>query len=175
MTTPAPHTRKEAMVSGGKWRRPIFAAMKLTAQITTINPINDAMTGRLGARPSEDSTSTWLDQTFFSHREFFDAIAARLEADARPGRHANRALRGDGHFRLDDVLIPIAFAGGNIAGQREIGKRRESDIVCSSDSRLQHSSAPHRHAVLLAQIVNTPCNGIPANSPELDVNNLART
>jgi len=81
------------MVSGGKYRKPIFAAIKLTAQITTMRAIRDAMTRRPGARPSEDSTSTCLDQPFFPHRELFDAIAARLEPDARPGWHTNRALR----------------------------------------------------------------------------------
>jgi len=54
MTTPAAHTRNEAIVKGGKERKPTFAAIKLTAQITTITPIMIAMTGRLGARPLED-------------------------------------------------------------------------------------------------------------------------
>src|SRR5208282_6352990 len=114
MTTPAAHTRKEAMVSGGKERKPIFAAIKLTAQITTIRPISEAITGRLGARPLEDSTSTSSDQPFFPHGELFDALAARLETDARPRRHANRALRRDGHFRLDDVFVPVTPAGAYV-------------------------------------------------------------
>jgi len=61
MTTPAPQKRKEAIVKGGKDRKPIFAAIKLIAQITTTTPISEAMTGRLGARPLEDSTSTRSD------------------------------------------------------------------------------------------------------------------
>src|SRR4029077_7704509 len=108
MTTPAAQTRKEAIVSGGKYRRPIFAAIKLTAQITTMRPISEAMTERLGERPLENSNRTGSDQPFFPHGEFFDAVAARLEANARPGWHTNRALGRHGHFRLDDVFIPIA-------------------------------------------------------------------
>lgn len=61
MTTPAPQKRKEAIVKGGKDRKPIFAAIELIAQITTTTPISEAMTGRLGARPLEDSTSTRSD------------------------------------------------------------------------------------------------------------------
>ena len=83
MTTPAAHTRNEAIVKGGKERNPIFAAIKLTAQITTIMPIRRATTGRLGARPLEDWTSTASDQPFFPHGDFFDKVSARLETIPR--------------------------------------------------------------------------------------------
>src|SRR5579863_639459 len=154
MTTPAAHTRNEAIVSGGKERKPIFAAIKLTAQIVTIIPIRRAMTGRLGARPLEDWTSTASDQPFFPHREFFDQVAARLETDARPRWHANRALCRHCHFRLDNILMPVAPAGSNVSRQGEIGKCRKRDVVCAPDTGLKHASAPHRHSILLAQIVD---------------------
>ena len=111
---PAAHTRKEAIVNGGKDRKPIFAAMKLIAHITTTTPISEAMTGRLGARPLEDSTSTRLDQPLFPHGQFFNPLSPRLKTNARRRWHANRALGRNGHFRLDDVLIPITLAGGNV-------------------------------------------------------------
>src|SRR5271169_1218205 len=124
MTKPAAHTRKEAIVKGWNDRKPIFAAIKLTAQITTTMPISEAMTRRLGARPLEDSTSTSSDQPFFPHGQFFNPLAPRIETNARSRRHTNRALGRDRHFRLDDVLIPITTAGGNVPRQREVGQRR---------------------------------------------------
>jgi hypothetical protein len=66
MDKPARVTRKEAIVSGGRWRNPIFAAMKLNAQITTTNPIDAAITARWGARPAE--VSTYTDQASRSLR-----------------------------------------------------------------------------------------------------------
>src|ERR1700676_2205626 len=175
MTTPAAHTRKEAIVNGGNERKPIFAARKFTAQMTTMRPINEAMTGRLGGRPLEDSTSTSSDQPFFPHGKFFDTVAARVVADARPRRHANRALRRDGHFRLDDVLVPVAPARTDVAGQREIRKRRERNVMRPADTRLQHSAAPHRHAILLAQVMDTLRDGVTADTPHLDVDDFARS
>ncbi len=50
-------------------------------------------------------------------RDGFDAVHSRRVADAGRGGNANRALRRNLHFRLDDVFRPIAAAGGNIAGQ----------------------------------------------------------
>src|SRR5580704_2518788 len=174
MTKPAAQTRKEAIVKGGSERSPIFAAIKLPAQITTIRPISEAMTGRLGARPLEDSTSTRSDQPFFPHRKFFDVFAPRLEANAWPRRHANRPLRRDRYFRLDNVLVPIPTAGADVARQRKVRQRRERNVMRPPDTRLQHSSAPNRHAILLAQIVDTLRDRVTADASHLDVDNLAR-
>src|SRR5690349_22812077 len=153
MTTPAAHTRKEAIVSAGKERRPIFAAIKFIAQITTIRLMSEAMTRRLGARPLECSTSTESNQPFFPHGEFFDAIAPRLVADARPARHAYRALPRDGHFGFDDVLDPVTAACGHIPRQREVGERRERNVMRTADSGLKHPSAPHGNAISLPKIM----------------------
>ena len=79
------------MVSGGKDRKPILAAMKLPAQMTTMIPIEALITRRLGARPLENWTCTALDQPLFPYREFFDEVAARFESDAGSRWHANRA------------------------------------------------------------------------------------
>jgi hypothetical protein len=55
------------MVSGERAQADLRSNKNLTAQITTtISPISEAMTGRLGARPVEDS-STSSDQPFFPH------------------------------------------------------------------------------------------------------------
>src|SRR5260370_8137674 len=111
MVSPAIATRKEAIVKGGRYRSPIFAAMKFTAQTTTTSPIDAAITTRLGARPAEVSTYTESGQPLFAHGELLDAIHSRRKADPRPSRHANRPLRRHPHFRLDDVLLQIPPPG----------------------------------------------------------------
>src|ERR1700726_485459 len=108
MDSPARKTRKEAMVTAGRERSPIFAAMKFPAKTTTTRPIDAAITTRLGARPAEVSTYTESGQPFFAHRQLLDAIQPRRKADPRARRHTNRSLRGHRHFRLDDVLMPVA-------------------------------------------------------------------
>src|SRR5246127_2669065 len=111
MVSPAIATRNEAIVKGGRYRSPIFAAMKFTAQTTTTRPIDAAITTRFGARPAQVSRYPESGQPFFAHGELLDAIQPRRKANARPRRHANRPLRRHRHFGLDDVLMPIAPAG----------------------------------------------------------------
>src|SRR5260370_12451027 len=107
MVSPAIATRKEAIVQGGRYRSPIFAAMKLTAQTTTTSPIDAAITTRLGARPAEVSTYTESDQPLFAHGQLLDAIHSRRKADPRPARHANRPLPRPRPFPPHDSLLPI--------------------------------------------------------------------
>src|ERR1700758_5379981 len=107
MVSPAIATRNEAIVKGGRYRSPIFAAMKFTAQTTTTRPIDAAITTRFGARPAQVSTYTESGQPFFAHGELLDAVHPRRKTDTRAGWHANRSLRRNGHFRLNDVLMPI--------------------------------------------------------------------
>ena len=52
------------------------------------------------------------------------------------------------NLRLDDVLSPVAAGCGDVAGKREVGKRRQGDIVRATDAGLQHSAAPDRDATL---------------------------
>src|SRR5437870_6759599 len=82
MTAPARTTRKEAIASGGRWRSPILAAMKLTAQTTTRIAMAAAIAGRPGARPAEEAIFTESNQSFFPYGQFFDQIEPRLESDA---------------------------------------------------------------------------------------------
>ena len=58
---------------------------------------------------------------------------------------ANGARGRDLHLGLDDVLFPVALAGGNVAGQNKSGERRHSDVVRATYARFQHSAAPHRN------------------------------
>src|SRR5713226_337052 len=102
--------------------------MKFTAQTTTTRPIAAAITTRLGARPAEVSTYTESGQPFFAHGELLDALQPRRKSNPRARRHANRPLRRHRHFRLDDVLMPIAPAGGYVPGQNKIWQSRKRDV-----------------------------------------------
>src|SRR6266704_6823245 len=92
MTTPASTTRKEAIASGGSWRSPILAAMKLTAQTTTKIPMAAAIAGRPGARPVDEAILTESNQSFFPDGQFFDQVEPRLETDSGSCGNANRPL-----------------------------------------------------------------------------------
>src|SRR5258708_4958317 len=105
---------------------------------------------------------------FFSNREFFDALAARFQTEAGTRGYANRPLRRDGTFRIDDVFLPVSFAGSNIPGGGEIGKRRECDIVRATDAGFEHAAAPAGDAVPLAEIVDAPRHGVTADATKLD-------
>src|SRR6266404_9806907 len=124
MVSPAIATRKEAIVTGGRYRSPIFAAMKFTAQTTTTRPIDTAMTTRLGARPAEVSTYTESGQPLLAHGEFLDPVQPRRKADPRLARHANGSLRRNRHFRLDDIFVPISAARRHVARQSKIRQAR---------------------------------------------------
>src|SRR5260370_278742 len=95
MDNPASVTRKEAMVSGGRYRSPIFAAMKLTAHTTTTSAIEAAIITRLGARPAEVSTYTDSGQPFFAHVKLMDALI-----------QANRRLQFLLQFRMNVQIGP---------------------------------------------------------------------
>src|SRR5579884_4045010 len=99
-------TRSDARLSGGSARRPILAAMKLSAQITMTRPTAEAKRKGRGRR------STAIDGT-----------EARLEAYPRCGGHFYRAVSGRYDLGFDDVLVPVALAGGYVAGKGEIGQR----------------------------------------------------
>src|SRR6266478_6964807 len=120
MVSPAIATRKEAIVKGGRYRSPIFAAMKFTAQTTTTSPIDAAITTRLGARPAEVSMYTESGQPFFARGELLDAVQLGHKADARARRPANRPLRRHRHFRLDDVFVPVTAARRHVPRQNKI-------------------------------------------------------
>src|SRR5260370_11199976 len=148
MVSPAIATRKEAIVKGGRYRSPIFAAMKFTAQTTTTRPIDAAITTRFGARPAEVSTYTESGQPFFAHGELLDAIQSRHKANPRARRDANRPLRRHCHFRLDEVLMPIAPAGGYVPGRKKVRRSGKRDVGCAPEPGLRHPAAAHRHAAL---------------------------
>src|ERR1051325_1804115 len=103
-----------------------------------------------------------------------DAGAIDRVAYARINRGDDRAARADRDGRLDDVLVPVTRAGGNVAGQCETLKRREGDVVRAAHARLQHPAAPDGRVTLAADALHTASFRVTADAPELDVNNPAR-
>src|SRR6266581_7576951 len=148
--------------------------MKLTAQTTTKTPIATAMARRLGVRPVDDAIFTASSQSLFADREFFDEVEPWFESDTRARGDANRSLGRNRDFRRDDVFRPITFAGCHVAWKRKIWQRGERNIVRATNAGFEHAPAPHRNAVLLADVVNTPRCGEPANAAEFDIDDLAR-
>ena len=101
----------------GRCRMAIFAAMKLMDQSATTIATDRATTMRPGACSAGASACTESGQPFCAHRELFDAVALRFVADAGSVGNADGALRRHGYFGFDDVFVPVASAGGNVAGQ----------------------------------------------------------
>src|SRR3990172_11916478 len=120
-----------------------------------------------------ESAGTELGQLLPPHGESFDARAPRLVPDPGPGRHADRALLGNSHFGLDDILGPVAAAGRYVAGQREIGQRRKRDVMRAADAGFQHAAAPHRNALVAAEIMNAPRRAVAAHAAQLDIDDAA--
>src|SRR5229473_4625002 len=174
MTIPASTTRNAAMVSGPSWRRPIFAAMKFSDHITTVRAMEIAMVELEGRLSCALGGVTRLGQPDFIDSEALDKVQARRKPDAWSAGDANGALRRNGDFGFNDVFVPVAAAGGNVAGKRKIRQRGERDVVSASDAGFEHPSAPNRHAALLAEVVNSPRHRVSTDSSELDVDDAAR-
>src|ERR1700676_1317428 len=125
----------------------------------------------------EDYVSTGGEsgELFASYGELFDAIEARFETDAWPGRHANSPPQRTHHFRLDNVFHPIAATGRDVARQGEIRQGRQRDVVGAANSGLEHSPAPNGDALLVAKIVDLSRTGVTAHAAQLNVDDFART
>ena len=54
------------------------------------------------------------------------------------------AVGRDGYFGGDYVLVPVAGAGGDIAGERKIGKCGHGDVVGAANAGFEHAATPDR-------------------------------
>ncbi len=78
------------------------------------------------------------------------------KANTRAHRERESCLAGDRYFGLNDIFDPVAAAGGDVPGQREIFQRGKRDVVRPADAGLEHAAAPDRNLPRLAEVVN-PC------------------
>ena len=102
-----------------------------------------------------------------------DAVEARGEADAGTLRDVDGALGSDGYFRRDHVFVPITLAGGDVAGEREIGERGHGDVLRATDAGFEHAAAPDGDVVFLAEIVDAFGFMESADAAKLDVDDFA--
>ena len=78
-----------------------------------------------------------------------------------------------GYFGSDDVFVPVAGAGGDVAGEREIGLRGHGDVVSAADAGFEHAAAPNGNVVFLAEIVDAFGLEVAADAAEFDVDDFA--
>src|SRR5712664_2278177 len=100
----------------------------------------------------------------------FDEVTADMIAESWCGGDRNRAAGRDFDGRIDEVFLPIAFAGGNVAGQSVAGQGRDGDVVSATDAAFEHPAAPDWNAARQAERVDLPSAGVAADAAELDVN-----
>src|SRR5438552_4097332 len=124
--------------------------------------------------PRQKPPPILLAEQFFPHCQRLNPIHARLKTDPCARRHRNRTARRDYPFRFHTAFGPVSLARSHISRQDEVWERGECDIVSAANPGLQHSAAPNRHPVRLAQVVNSPRNRMPADPAHLDIDDPAR-
>ena len=60
-------------------------------------------------------------EAFLADGEGGDAVETGSEADAGAGGDVDSALGRHSDFGIDDVFVPVALAGRDIAGERKVG------------------------------------------------------
>src|SRR5260370_21697265 len=91
-------------------------------------------------------------------------------AESGRGGDLNRAAGRDFDGRVDDVLFPIWFAGGNMAGKRGAGQGRDGNVVGPADTALEHAAAPHGYVAGEAESLDLASAGVAADATHFDVN-----
>jgi len=72
-------------------------------------------------------------------------------------------------------LLPVAGAGGDVAGQREVGLGGHGDVVGAAYTGLQHAAAPDGDGIFGAEIVDAFGLQVAADAAEFDVDDFAGT
>src|SRR5579885_1234293 len=98
-----------------------------------------------------------------------NTFAIEAKAKTRHCGHFDGALWRDVNGRIDDVVLPVTPAGGNIARQRVARQRRNSDIVGPADSGFQHAATPSRDLACETAGLRIAGAGMPADAPKFDV------
>src|SRR5262245_11608975 len=111
----------------------------------------------------------------FPYNSTADAVFPDVVADSGSLGRLDCAARRYRYRGLNDVLFPVARAGGNIARQRESCQRCHRDVMCPADARFQHATAPNRHTMLAADGFNALRLCMSADAAEFDIDDATRT
>src|SRR5690242_7806148 len=106
-------------------------------------------------------------------RELLDAAGADLVAEAGRLRNVDDAVGRYPDFGIDDVLIPIALAGADVARPDESSLSRHGDVMGASDSGFDHAAAPNGSAAGSAVRLNKAGFAVTADAAEFDVDDAA--
>src|SRR6267378_1687049 len=131
---------------------------------------NSASRTEVVLRGCRSSTGT---PGFLFNRPAFDQVVANMVTESWRGGDLNRAARRDLDGRIDNVLFPIALAGGNIARQGIAGQGRDGDVVDAPNAAFQHTAAPDRNVARQAESLDFPGAGVAADAAQLDINDAS--
>src|SRR5271169_2678079 len=128
---------------------------------------------RRGSKLRELGDQLHRADLFLANGQALDKIGAHFEAASRS--IGNGDLPGFGYLNLglDDVFLPVALRGGDVAGKRKVRQRRKSDVMRPADAGLEHASAPDAYAALLGDVVDADGLAEAADPANFDVDDLA--
>src|SRR2546425_13002526 len=140
-------------------------------------PWGKFLVGR-GVGKSRGSISR-LDQLLGAPRVLFDGkafdqVAADRIANAGLLRNNDCAARSDFDGGIDDIFVPVAAAGGDVAGKGEAGESGKGNIVGAADSGFEHSAAPDGDFLGGTIFLDGAPAGMSADAAEFDVDDAAR-
>src|ERR1017187_6175678 len=136
------------------------------------SPANAAV-GRLPIGRRIPSCPTMSTEHLLPHRDAFNEIEIDLVAETGSVAQRNGTVRRGFDGGRDDVLLPVALTGGDVAGEHEVGQAGEGDVVGAPDAGLQHAAAPDRDAGGLGDIVHAFGLAESGDPAELDVDDAA--
>src|ERR1035437_3318238 len=133
----------------------------------------NAAVGRLPIGRRIPSCPTRSTQHLFPHGDAANEI--EIDGIAETGFVAQRdgAVRCGFDGGLDDVALPVAPAGGDVAGKHEVRQAGEGPVVGTPDAGLQHAAAPDRNGGGLGDIVYPFGLAESGHPAELDVDDAA--
>src|SRR6478672_11405361 len=111
---------------------------------------------------------------FLANGKFLDEVGPHFESSPNGFRYLNFARSRNRNFRLYDVFRPVTAGCGNISRQAEVFQRGQSDVVCPSNSSLEHSTAPDRNSSLVRSIVDSDCFAETTYATNFDIDDPAR-
>src|SRR5712692_2950989 len=136
--SPAPITRSWTSAKGAKPRSASFTATMFAAQQAVARSIRTCirpcLAGRARCVSGETTCATeFLSKSLLPDDRLFDPIEVRHVTETRCLGDSNRAPGCDLDFGVDDVLLPVAPAGRNVAREVETRERRQGDVTRASD------------------------------------------